>query len=199
MMLRRLIIFCLLCSLAPSANADPILLLLLRMVRDHAISTSVQGGIDSVRNEPSTPVVQGYAFSPPSSTPTNARDLRTLIDDNFKYLSSEQRDAVYVSMRQLVDDPKYAQDRPQIMAEFALKARQVGASYQSLEKLTDADRRTLLAQAREGYKSLPSAERGELIDALKNRILPIPRDLNDTMLAELSSIPASAFSDRGSD
>lgn len=198
--MRRLLACILLCSLVGSANADPLLLLLLRMLRDHAISKSVESGVGSIREQGAAAapsLALSYALpTDPLPQANEASTLRALINESFLHLDRAQRDAVYASLRKVLDDPSNALQKSWIVAEFTLKAQEVRNSYRSLEQLPESERRALVAQAKAGYQSLGSSERSELLDVLKSRMLPIPRDFNDTILAELSSMPLAAAVER---
>jgi hypothetical protein len=196
---------CLICVLllfsASAAYADPILLLLLRMVRDQAISASVQAGVGALQQGATIPApVYGFALpTPPIPRDSEERHLRALLDDSFLHLSAAQRDAVFAGMRQVLNDPRNAQLRPQVVAEFALKARAVRESYLSLNQLSRAEKRTLATRAKAEFQRLPAGERQHLLEVLQSGMLPVPRDLNDIMLAEFSSVPPVAGAARGLD
>ncbi len=189
---------CLICVLllfsASAAYADPILLLLLRMVRDQTISASVEAGVGAMQRGATIPSpVYGFALpTPPIPHDSEERHLRALLDDSFLHLSAAQRDAVFAGMRQILNDPRNAQIRPQVVAEFALKARAVRESYLSLAQLSYAEKRTLATQAKAEFQRLPAGERQHLLEMLQSGMLPVPRDLNDIMLAEFSSVPPAA-------
>src|SRR3954470_20870014 len=97
-----------------SALADPtILLLLLRFARDKAVTASLEAGVNNMRQQYSTTPSPSYGFAlPTAEIPRGNEDqqLRTLIDENFLHLTSSQRDAVYVDMRRILNDPQYARD-----------------------------------------------------------------------------------------
>ena len=192
-MVRCLIGVLLLCS-ASAACADPILLLLLRFARDQAISASLEAGVGSVKQESTIPSpVYGFALpTPPIPKGTEEQRLRALIDESFLHLTAEQRDAVFAGMQKILGDPRNAQNKPQIVAEFSLKARAVRDSYLSLDQLSYAEKRTLALQAKEEFKRLPDAERRQLLEVLQSGMLPVPRDLNDIMLAEFSAVQPAA-------
>ena len=198
-MLRRGFIYILLLFLSSPAFADPILILLLRVMRDQAISTSIERGVGALRQEssPQTPAI-GYALPAPQS-PHGAEEqrLRILIDQSFLHLTAVQRDAVFAGMQKILSDKQYAQVKPQIISEFAMKARAVRDSYLSLDKLTYAEKRTLAVQAKEDYTRLPTAEREYLLEMLQTGMLPVPGDLSAIMLAEFRSIPLVTYSLRG--
>jgi hypothetical protein len=87
-----------------------------------------------------------------------------------------------------MQDPQNRQDKSQLLAEFALKAREVKECYRGLDVLAYSEKRSLAMQAKEEYRRLSEPERQQLLDVLQSGTLPIPRDLRDIMLAEFNSI-----------
>jgi hypothetical protein len=95
---------------------------------------------------------------------------------------------VFAGMQKILRDPQYEKMKPQIVAEFALKARAVRDGYRDLDRLSYAEKRALATQARAEFSRLPVAERRQMIEVLQSGILPLPRDLGALMLAELSAV-----------
>lgn len=196
-MLRCLIYVLLLCS-ASAAYADPVLILLLRMIRDQAISSSLEAGVTSLRHAP-PPRSPAYGFalsSPPVPRGSEESRVRALIDDSFLHLSGAQRDAVFASMEKVLNDPQHAQIRTQLVAEFTLKARAVREGYRNLDRLSHAEKRTLALQAKEEFRNLPAEQRHQLLEALQAGVLPMPHDLNAIMLAEFGSVARAVGGER---
>lgn len=198
-MVRWLVGVLMLCT-ASVAVADPILLLLLRMARDRAVSASIEAGVNTIQQSSTIPSpVYGFALPTPAIPRGNEeQELRTLLDENFLHLSAAQRDEVFESLQAILKDPQNRQDKSRLVAEFALKARAVRESYRGLDKLSYAEKRSLAAQARSEYGRMPAAERRQFLDVLQSGTLPIPRDLRDMLLSELdrSSAPVTAVNDR---
>jgi hypothetical protein len=187
----------LLCS-ASAAYADPVLILLLRMIRDQAISSSLEAGVTSLRHAP-PPRSPAYGFalsSPPVPRGSEESRVRALIDDSFLHLSGAQRDAVFASMEKVLNDPQHAQIRTQLVAEFTLKARAVREGYRNLDRLSHAEKRTLALQAKEEFRNLPAEQRHQLLEALQAGVLPMPHDLNAIMLAEFGSVARAVDGER---
>jgi hypothetical protein len=186
-------------SLTSVAVADPILLLLLRMARDRALSASIEAGVTTLQQSSTIPSpVYGFALPTPAiPRGTEEQQLRTLLDENFLHLSPAQRDEVFETLQAILKDPQNRQDKSRLVAEFALKAREVRESYRGLDKLSYAEKRSLAAQARAEYGRMPAAERRQFLDVLQSGALPIPRDLRDTLLAEIDRVaPVTAGIDR---
>ena len=189
-MWRKLVCVVLLCIPSAAWSIDPILLLLLRMARDQIIASSLEAGVEALREEP-RPAAPTFGYALPSQPPERGLEeqhLKTLIDDSFLHLTSEQRAAVYASMQKILRDPQNAAVKAQILGEFALKARAVREGYRQLDNLSRAEKRALAAQAREAFKSLPAAERRDFLAVLQTGMLPVPRDLSEIMAAEFSSL-----------
>jgi hypothetical protein len=196
----RCIIGALILVSTSSALADPILLLLLRVARDRAVSASLEAGVNSMRQQNQTipSPVYGFALPTPAIPRGNEeQQLRALLDENFLHLTASQRDEVFAGMQQILQDPQNRLRKSQLLAEFALKAREVKECYRGLDELAYGEKRSLAMQAKEEYRRLPEGERQQLLDVLQSGTLPIPRDLRDIMLAEFNSIsPARADSER---
>ena len=186
----RCLICVLLFSCASAAYADPILLMLLRMARDKAISSSLEAGVNSLQQGSTIPSpVYGFALpTPPLPKGSEEQHVRVLLDDYFLHLTAGQRDAVMADMHKILNDPRHASDKAQILAEFSLTAREVRDSYLQLDRLSSSEKRMLVGQAKEGFLRLPASERRELLDVLHAGMLPVPRDLSDSMLAEFDSV-----------
>ena len=201
-MLRRFIICVVLLFISTTAVAvEPILLLLLRMARDQAISTSIERGVGAMRPEsnPSAPVFGYMLPTEPVSKGTEEQRLRALIDDSFLHLTAAQRNAVFVSVQKILNDPQHSQDKPLIVAEFTVKANAFRDSYRTLDRLSSPEKRRLAAQARDEYRRLSSDDRRQMLDALQSGMLPMPRDLNAIMLAEFGTIAPGTADTRRSD
>lgn len=209
-MIRCLVCVVLLSSASAAYAVDPMLLLLLRMMRDQAISSSIQAGIGSLRQQPPPQPPQAGAgslrqkspsqlpellFAPPPPSGTEEERLRALIDESFLHLSAAQRDDVYASMQKILNDPQNAQVRPQIIAEFTFKARAAREGYSILDRLSYAEKRTLAARAKEEFRNLPAGQRQQMLEVLQSGMLPVPRDFNDILLAEFNTIPSAAGND----
>lgn len=167
---------------APLAHAaDPVTLLLLRMLRDQAVSSGVETAVDRAQAAPKAalpPVPEGYGIS--------GEQLRTLIDTGFVHLAPAQRAEIYRSVIQMLADPKNAAARPLIIEELALKASAVRAAHERLAALSPAEKQAVAADLRSEYERLPADERAQLLRVLQAGVVPIPRDLGELILAEMA-------------
>ena len=196
-MLRCLVGVLILCSTSV-ACADPVLLLLLRMARDRAISASIEAGVNSLQQNSTIPSpLYGFALPTPALPTGNEEEqVRVLLDENFLHLSASQRHEVFAGLQKILRDPQNRRDKSRLVGEFALKARVVRESYRGLDTLTPAEKKSLALQAREEYRRLPEGERQRLLGVLQSGMLPVPRDLRDIMLAEFSSVAPGSIDSR---
>lgn len=193
-MFQRCLMGVLLLVFSAGAFADPLLILLLRLMRDQAISASIEAGVGALRQDQAAPAPPfGYALPvPPVPRGAEESRLRTVIDESFLHLTPAQRDAVFAGMRNILSDPRHAQIRSQIVAEFILRAHAVREGYRSLERLSYSEKRTLAARAKEEFTRLPAEQRRQLLEVLQSGMLPVPRDLNAIMLTEFGGAPLAA-------
>lgn len=172
-----------------SFAVEPLTLILLRVLRDQIISSSAQALVEGAQQEGSKPRV---AVLPPSPYLLEDHKLRALIDEGFVHLTAAQRDEVYSGVRRGLADPKNAHLQPMIIQELALKASAVRQAHERLNNLSYGEKRTIAGQAREEYAGMSAEERRQMIQVLQSGIAPIPRDLNDMMLAEFARVPAAS-------
>lgn len=175
---------------ATAVAADPLTLILLRMLRDQIISSSIQAAVEG--SAQSAPKAVEPIMIPPAPYDLGDERLRALIDEGFVYLTSAQREEVFTSVKRALSDPKHAAARPVIIHELALKASAVRQAHEHLNNLSYGDKRSIAVQAREEYVKLPEEERRQMIEVLQSGIAPIPRDLNDMILAEFGSVKPTA-------
>lgn len=168
-----------------TAAADPLTLILLRMLRDQVISSSIQSAVESASS--GVPKKTEPFVIPPAPYDLGDEKLRALIDEGFVHLTAAQREEVFTSIKRALADPRHAAARPVIIQELALKASAVRQAHEHLNNLSQGDKRSIAAQAREEYVKMPEEERLQMIQVLQSGVVPIPRDLNDMILAEFRS------------
>lgn len=184
--LRCLIVGLMLAVWSSAAVAtDPITLILLRLLRDQIVSSSIETAIE--QGSDSAPKKVAPLLFPQAPYDLGDEKLRALIDEGFVHLTAAQREEVFVSLKRALADPKNAAARPVIINELALKASALRQAHEHLNNLSFGDKRNIVTQAREEYVKLPEEERLQMIQVLQSGIAPIPRDLNDMMLAEFRS------------
>ena len=193
-MLRRSLIGLLMVAWSSASFAfDPLTLMLLRVLRDQIVTSSAQSAVEGMQREDKDPKV---IVLPPSPYVLEDSKLRALIDEGFVYLTPAQRDEVYVSVQRALADPKNANLRPMIVQELALKASAVRQAIEQLNNLSENQKQTIISQAREEYLKLSPEERRLMVQVLQSGLAPIPRELNDRMLAEFGSVQAVAAQTR---
>ena len=94
-----------------------------------------------------------------------------------------------------IEQARRERERPLVVVppdlhELALKASAVRQAHERLAALSQPEKKALAAQARGEYEKLPVEERQQMIEVLRTGVVPLPRDLNDMILAEFSSVPA---------
>jgi len=170
---------------------DPLTLILLRVLRDQAVTSSAESMYEESQREDSKPRV---AVMPPPPYAIEDQKLRALIDEGFVYLTAAQRDEVYAGVRRGLADPKNAHLQPLIIQELAFKASAMRQAHERLNNLSYSQKQAIAGQALEEYTGMSGAERQQMIKVLQSGAAPIPRDLNDMMLAEFSRAPAAVSS-----
>ena len=186
----RAVFVTLLLVAGPTHAAEPITLYLLKMLRDQMATSAIEA-VDSAQSPPRKPL--------PSSAlagvyGVNEAQLRALIDAGFVHLTSRQRAEVYDSLMSMLADPRNAAAKPLIIEELAQHASAVRGAHERLAALTTAEKRAIAVDARAEYERLPAEERNQLMQLLKARVAPIPRDLNDLILAEFAAAGSGAAS-----
>jgi hypothetical protein len=165
---------------------DPLVLFLLRMIRDSAISSAVQAGVESATAKPAPQSVAAIPRLAP--LPQNEGQwVKGLIDESFIHLSSAQREELYASLMRTLNDPRYAQSRSAILAEFTGQAIALRDAHRRLAGLTPDQMRAIAVEARREYARLPAPQREQMLQVLQHGIPGMPRTLNEMMLAEFSS------------
>ena len=173
---------------APAAAADPLTLILLRLLRDQLITKSLEAAWESRSAwAPSQQPKPEPSFAMPLR-PAELDDagIRRMIDDGFVHLSAAQRAEVYAAVQRVLADPEHAASRAVILEELAVKAAATRHLHDQLRQLSGADKQRIAAQARAEYARLSDDERQQLLHVLRTGAVPIPRDLSDSILAELA-------------
>jgi hypothetical protein len=177
----------------PAFSADPLTLLLLRIIRDKVISAGIESAVEQASG--AAPLVRAAPDSPRSlpGLPYAGFDeiqLRRLIEEGFIHLTEAQRNEVYVSVLRIVSDPKNAPEVPAIIADLAIKASAVRQAHEQISSLPSARKRQIAAEAREEYEKMPVDMREQMASVLRQRLVPLPSDLTDMILAEFDLVRA---------
>ena len=194
-LLSRLIALVLLAALASPAAADPLTLILLKLLRDQLITRSLEAAWDK-HNAPApaegavslfTPAPASL-FAPALADKLDDQQIRQLIDDGFVHLTPAQRDEVYASVQRILADPEHAGSRRVILEELAAKGLAVRQAHDQLSRLSSADRQKIANEARAEYSKLPQEDRDQLVKVLRAGTAPIPRELSDSLLTAFASV-----------
>jgi len=174
--LGRSLFFAVFIALALPARAEPLLMFLLGAAKE-VVSAA----------EPAAPAPAPAAEMPAvyPGTTVEPAILKRLIDDSFLYLSAEQRAEVFQALHAELMKPANFAVRGPMIEEFAHRALQVREAQLRLARLSQTEKQALIAQFRREVKSMPDEERAPLRQALEHRLLPVPADLNQLLLAQL--------------
>lgn len=183
----RAILVTLLFTAGPAYAAEPLTLFLLKMLRDQMASAAIESAVNSIPQAVEKPPVSNALTGVYG---VNEEQLRALIDAGFVHLTSSQRADVYASLTRMLADPRNALARPLIIEELAKHASAVRSAHERLAALTIAEKRAIAVDARGEYERLQPQERDQLMQLLKAGVAPIPRDLNDLILAEFAAAGA---------
>lgn len=183
---RRGVIITLLLATAavPAHAADPLTLYLLKILRDQMASSVLESAVNSVP-QPVKPPAQSALTGVHG---VSEEQLRMLVDAGFVHLTATQRAEIHASLMRMLADPKNALARPLIIEELAMKASAVRGAHERLLALTATEQRAIAVDARAEYERLPAQEREQMLQLLQARVAPIPRELNDLILAEFNAV-----------
>lgn len=186
-MIRRSLL-CALLALWPSVvqAAEPLTLILLHIIRQQ-IANAVENAIEQAQKERERPVV----VIPRGPHEIDDQKLRALIDEGFVHLTRAQRDEVFASAKRILAGTENTAQRAALVQELAIKASAVRQAHEHLSALSPAQKRALAIEARGEYQKLPAEERQQMMQVLQAGIVPLPRDLNEMILAEFGSVALS--------
>lgn len=170
----------------PVGAAEPLTLILLRLLRDQIITAAATSAIEGVIEDQKRSAAMAPPAQPGRAYGMDDAQLRRLIDEGFVHLLPAQRDEVFAGVKRILDDPKNELMAPYIISELAIKASAVRQAHEQMSRLTPAEKRMIAAQAREEYEKMQPEEREGIVRVLRLRIAPIPEDLNEMILAEFS-------------
>lgn len=180
----RAVFVTLLFAAGPAHAAEPLTLFLLKMLRDQMATSAIESAVNSIPQPVEKPAAANaltgvYGF--------DEHQLRALIDAGFVHLTPSQRADVYASLTRMLADPRNALARPLIIEELAQHASAVRSAHERLAALSPAEKRAIAVDARSEYERLQPQEQDQLMRLLKAGVAPIPRDLNDLILAEFAA------------
>lgn len=168
-----------------AAAIDPLVLFLLKMIRDSVISSAVEAGVDAaMKPSKPDPLDTLPRLQPPAP---EGQWLKALIDESFAHLSAAQRDELHMSLMRILNDTRYLESRGMILAEFTRQAIAMRDAQRQLAGLSPEQMKAIAVEARREYERLPADQRQEMLKILQHGIPGMPRTLNDVMLAEFSA------------
>lgn len=169
--------------------ADPLVLFLLRMMRDQVLSSAVEAGVTGSQQtaRPDAPAIPRSAPEPPAE----GLWLKGLIDESFVHLGAQQREELHASLLKMLADPGNAPMRSEIITEFTRQAVAMRDAHRQLSRLSESDMKVIAVEARGEFQRLPPEQRQQLMQALQHGVPGMPRELHDLMLAEFASVPAT--------
>jgi hypothetical protein len=170
-----------------AAAIDPIVLFLLKMIRDSVASAAIEAGVEASQ-KPAPPPAPFPRLTPP---PPEGQWLKSLIDESFAHLSGAQRDELHASLMRILNEPRHAEARGMILAEFTRQAIAMRDAHRHLARLSADQMKEIAVEARREYERLPVEERKEMLQLLQHGIPGMPRTLNDMMLVEFTSAVAA--------
>jgi rRNA-processing protein FCF1 len=177
--------------LAPTVRADPFTLILLKMLRDQAVSSSIEAGVNAPQQRPGLDGMFKARPLPQAQSTPESQELKSIIDESFLHLSPQQRAELHASLMGILNDPVNLPIRESILTEFKAQAQTLRDSHRVLSQLSESDMRGVAADARREFEKLPDDQRRQLLQALQQGVPGMPRTLQDMMLAEFRSVPAA--------
>ena len=176
---QKAIVFSLLLGLsAPAFAVDPVVMFLLGIAREMIFNAVRERLMAPDEPEPPPALYPGTTVEP--------AQVRKLIDEGFSYLSRGQRDEVFESLNASLMDPKNAAVRASTIEYFAERAAVMRAAQERLASLSQQEKSQIAAEFRTQIAELPAEETAQIAELLRREVLPVPRDLNEMLLAELS-------------
>jgi hypothetical protein len=175
---------------SPAASAlDPVMLLLMRMLRDKIIVSLADAAVEAALKDPE-PVLAPPPGPPPGMPPpglSEPEQIRFIIDRNFTYLQSAEREQVYQALTAALNDPSNEAVRTQMLDEFMRTALAVGEAQRALDKLSRSQKQQIATAAAAAFVQLPPDQQQELLNLLQAGHAPIPPDLNAMLLREMGA------------
>jgi hypothetical protein len=111
--------------------------------------------------------------------------LKRLIDDSFLYLSTEQRDEIFLRLHTELMKPSNHLVSGPMIEHFAQTALQVRAAQLRLAKLSAREKEAMASEFAKEVKALPAQDIDQVRHALAKRLVPVPHDLNQLFLAAI--------------
>lgn len=178
-LLRGGVLFTVLCAgLVAPAAADPILMLLMSIARNMVINHAQKPDAEKLLESQIFRLEKVYP-----GTLVEPDHIRRLIDDSFLYLGDRQRQEIFDSFNAELMKPKNAAVRGAMIEYFTDKALVVRAAQLQLAQMPWSEKERLALEFKSELAALAPEDRAQIGELLRKRLLPVPSDLNQLLLA----------------
>jgi hypothetical protein len=109
--------------------------------------------------------------------------MRRLIDDSFLYLGDRERQEIFDSLNAELLKPKNAAVRGAMIEYFTDRALVVRAAQLQLAKMPWSEKQRMALEFKSELAGLAPEDREQIGELLRKRMLPVPSDLNQLLLA----------------
>jgi predicted nucleic acid-binding protein len=167
---------------APAQAFDPLTMFLLGFARN-----LIESAVEAHRSRPAPRVIAPPTPTPKAAESLNEAELRALVDESFPHLTRMQREELLASLERTLADPANASQRQLILTQFVNVARQIQFTHVQLNRLSDEEKRVLAERFASNFRTLTPDQQQSLQEQLTQRARPLPVDLNDLMLAAVST------------
>jgi hypothetical protein len=178
-LLRRGVLFTLLfAGLVAPAAADPILMLLMSIARNMVINHAQKPNSEK---QLEIPIIETSNVYP--GTLVEPDQIRRLIDDSFLYLGDRQRQEIFDSLNAELLNPKNAAVRGAMIEYFIDRALILRSAQLRLAQMSWSEKERMAREFRSEIAALPPEDQAQIAELLRKRMLPVPSDLNQLLLA----------------
>jgi len=178
-LLRGGVLFTLLfAGLVAPVAADPILMLLMSIARNMVVNHAQKPDSEKLLENR---VIDTAKYYP--GTLVEPDQMRRLIDDSFLYLGDRQRQEIFDSLNAELLKPNNAAVRAAMIEYFIDRALVVRAAQLQLARMPSSEKERMAREFKSELAALPPEERAQIGELLRKRMLPVPSDLNQLLLA----------------
>lgn len=178
-LLRGGVLFTVLCAgLVAPAAADPILMILMSIARNMVTHHAQKPDSEKLLDSQIFHLEKVYP-----GTLVEPDHIRRLIDESFLYLGDRQRQEIFDSFNAELMKPKNAAVRAAMIEYFTDKALVVRAAQLQLARMPWSEKERLALEFKAELAALPPEDRAQIGELLRKRLLPVPGDLNQLLLA----------------
>jgi hypothetical protein len=162
---------------APAA-ADPILMLLMSIARNMVTSHAQKPDSEKLLDAQIFDQAKVYP-----GTLVEPDQIRRLIDDSFLYLGDRQRQEIFDSLNAELLNPRNAAVRGAMIEYFTDRALVVRAAQLQLSRMPWSEKERMAVEFKSELAALAPEDREQIGELLRKRMLPVPSDLNQLLLA----------------